>query len=389
MRIGVDARYLSSSPGGIGRRSRALLEAMFARESDVEWVVLVHESFPLGWPEEPPPNLEIHRLPRRPVSGFTLMGLGKWIEEQRIDLWHTHFPLSPRCRIPLVVTVHDLQPLLCPGWTGRRIWPLPWAYRVFYRRAYGSSIRRARHVIAVSDWTAETIVEQWPEASPKITVIHAALESRWLEPPDESPPEPPAPAVLYVGSTRPNKNLPVLIEAFARLVRSEGIPTDLRLRLVAVRDRFWPPIERRIRARGLVDRVDVIEPMGDTELAREYRGASALAFVTTHEGFGFPPLEAMACGCPVVASRHGALPETCSDAAEYVDHTDAADVARGLARVLTDSERRVALIRAGRERAARRRWAEVAGETLSLYHRILGNPPENHDLGSRKNAVHG
>ncbi|MBN1477289.1 glycosyltransferase family 4 protein [Candidatus Sumerlaeota bacterium] len=382
MRIGVDARYLSSSPGGIGRRSRALLEAMFNQEPDAEWVVLAHQSFPLGWPENPPPNLEIHRLPQRPVSRFTLSGLGEWIEEQRLDLWHAHFPLAPRCHIPLVVTVHDLQPLLCPGWTGRRIWPLPWAYRAFYRRAYESSIRRARRVIAVSEWTAQTIREQWPEASAKITVIPAALESRWLDVPPDPQPDPRVPAVLYVGSTRPNKNLPVLIQAFAHLICMEGVAANLRLRLVVVRDRFWPPLERRIRARGLRDRVDVIDPLGDLELAREYRGASALAFVTTHEGFGFPPLEAMACGCPVIASRHGALPETCSDAAEYVDHTDPMDVARGLARVLTDAVHREGLIRAGRERAARRRWAEAAEETLSLYRRVLGVTGKNHPTES-------
>jgi glycosyltransferase involved in cell wall biosynthesis len=376
MRIGVDARYLSSSPGGIGRRSRALLEALFAMETGIEWVVLAHQSFPLGWPEDPPSNLEIHRLPQRPVSRFTLSGLGRWIEEQGVDLWDAHFPLAPRCRIPLVVTVLDLQPLLCPGWTGKRIWPLPWAYRIFYRRAYGSSIRRARRVIAVSEWTAQTVREQWPEAEPKITVVPAALESRWFKRADEPRDGASAPAVLYVGSTRPNKNLPILVEAFSQLIRIEGIAVDLRLRLVVVRDRFWPAIERRIRARGLGDRVDVLDSLGDEDLAREYRRASALAFATTHEGFGFPPLEAMACDCPVVASRHGALPETCSDAAEYVDHTDPGDVARGLARVLTDTEHREELITAGRALAVRRRWADVAEEMLSVYRGVLGTASE-------------
>ncbi|NUP89735.1 MAG: glycosyltransferase family 4 protein [Candidatus Sumerlaeia bacterium] len=384
MRIGLDARYLAASPAGIGRYSRALMEAMFRLAPQVEWVVLVHESLPAGWPPAPPPRFELHRHPSRPVSRFTVGALGRWIRAQRLDLWHAMFPLAPRCPVPMVTTVHDLQPLQCQGWNGKRPWPLPWAYERFYRWGYGRTVRQARRVIAISRWTASSVAEFWPGAAPKTTVIPYGLETTWAERcREEEAPTPASPSIVYAGSTRPNKNLRNLIDAFSLLTRCEEIADTLRLRLVVVRDRFWPDIERRIHTLGLAERVDVCAPLGDEALTREYRRASALAFATTHEGFGLPPLEAMACGCPVVAARHGALPETCGDAAEYVDPADPEDIARGLAVALTKGPRREALIAAGYRRAALRRWDEAARETLAVYGVVLGAE----DLGSAPHAA--
>jgi glycosyltransferase involved in cell wall biosynthesis len=229
---------------------------------------------------------------------------------------------------------------------------------------------QARRIIAVSTWTVGTVEAQWPSAKGKSIVVPEALEPHWLaeDPPPDAERES---TVLFVGSTRPNKNLHNLVEAFATLAARSDVNPNLRLRLIMVRDHHWPPVARRIRERGLSERVDVVSPQGDEGLRSEYRRAGVLAFVGTHEGFGLPPLEAMASGCPVVAARHAALPETCGEAAEFVDPGSPQSIAEGLHRILTDSGRRSALMEQGRVWARHRRWSDAAAMTLDEYDRAV------------------
>lgn len=395
MKIGVDARYLSASPSGIGRCSSEMLQAMFRLTKNVEWVVLVHESLPPGWPEEPPSHLSLHRVRHAPVSLHTVTNLRRWVRAQGVKLWWSTFPLaSSRLGIPLIVTIHDLQPLLCPGWTGGRPWPLPGLYRKFYKHFYGAAIQSAHRIAADSSWTAGTVRDIWPDAERKMKVVPLALRDDWVSKSVEQALDIPRageqvlgassqdsrtlarshsrpPAVLYVGSTRPNKNLSRLLEAFALLCQREEVTSDLILKLVVARDRHWPEIEQRIQALGLKKRIQVLENISEEEMTLEYYGASAFAFPTMYEGFGFPPLEAMAHGCPVVAANHGGLPETCGEAAELVDPRSAEDIARGLSRVLNDRAHRDQLRERGFAQARLRTWDNSARMMIEMLSSAL------------------
>jgi glycosyltransferase involved in cell wall biosynthesis len=172
--------------------------------------------------------------------------------------------------------------------------------------------------------------------------------------------------ILFVGTREPRKNLGRLIQAYAELPD----PVQSEFSLVIVGPPGWgetdlPAINR------LGNRVVLLEYLDAQKLALTYNRASLLVYPSLYEGFGLPPLEAMACGCPVVVSRAASLPEVCADAALYVDPLDVQSIAEGMDRVLADEELRLSLRQKGRERAEVFTWENTARETLKVFAELL------------------
>jgi glycosyltransferase involved in cell wall biosynthesis len=266
------------------------------------------------------------------------------------ELDAVHFPLTvmlPRIEHPpTAVSLLDIQHVFFPEFFSRP--------ELAYRRvAYGWSLRRARTVIAISEHVKETLVERMGIEADRVEVIHLGLDHDLFHPDGA---ERRRPFVLYPANPWPHKNHERLFSAFTRVRRARP---ELRLVLTGTGLDRLGGVPQGVDVRGRVPR---------EELAELYRTASALVFPSLYEGFGQPPLEAMACGCPVAASRAAAIPEAVGDAAALFDPEDPEDIAAVVAAVLESPQRFAA---AGLERAARFTWAETARRHEAVYRSIL------------------
>lgn len=371
MRILIDARYLDGSFTGIATYSRFLVENLSRIDQENEYQILVRPGF--GQALDIGDNFKLLTYGPAPVSLSTLTRLGRFIDSLRVDLVHSLFPLAPLyMRTPLMVTVHDLQPFIDPEFSGQRPLPIQMAFNLFYRNVYPATLARAKWVINDSYHTRDNVAEYFPTTVPKLVVVTPGLDQQLLDPPRISPDEVvqrlglTRPYAIYYGSTRPNKNLPNLVRAFAAYIRrTNDLVTDLLM--VLKKDRFFKEIARQIKLEGIDDRVRVLGQLPGEDQRAVLSRARAMFYVTRYEGFGFPALEAMAAGVPVLAGKSGSLPEVCGDAADFAVTEDIDDIAAGMQRVLGDASLRARLIERGLVRARMFDWKESAEKVRDIY----------------------
>jgi glycosyltransferase involved in cell wall biosynthesis len=265
--------------------------------------------------------------------------------ELRLDeLDAVHFPLTvmlPRIADPpAAVSLLDIQHLFYPEFFSR-------AERLYRRFAYGRSLNDAKAVIAISRHVKESLVERMSVEPDRVEVIHLGLDHDLFRPGDE----PREPFLLYPANPWPHKNHERLFEALTKLRRERP---GLRLVLTGTGlERMSPPAG--VEVRGRVPR---------EQLAALYRRAAAVVFPSLYEGFGQPPLEAMASGCPVACSTAGALPEVCGNAARYFDPLSVDEMVESVLTVLDDPDR---LVQRGLERAAEYTWDACARAHDKVY----------------------
>jgi glycosyltransferase involved in cell wall biosynthesis len=260
-----------------------------------------------------------------------------------------HFPLTitiPRgTGLPVATSILDLQHEFFPQF-------FPRAERLYRRVAYRAAARNSRLVIAISEHVRESIVERLGIQPDRVRVAYLGIDLERLRP-GEGQREP---IILYPANGWPHKNHARLLDAF-RLIRDER--PELRLVLTG------EGLERLPKADGVENRGHVPRD----ELVGLYQRAQALVFPSLYEGFGLPPLEAMACGCPVAVSRAGALPEVCAEAARYFDPEDPEDIATAALALLANPRE---LVERGLERARRFTWDACAQRHDELYEELSG-----------------
>ena len=259
-----------------------------------------------------------------------------------------HFPLTitiPRkSRLPVTTTLLDVQHEFFPRFFSR-------AELAYRRVAYRAAVRESRLVIAISEHVAETIVERLRVRPERVRVIHLGIDLGQLRPVDLGR----QPILLYPANGWAHKNHLRLFEAFASLRQKWP-----ELRLVLTGSGLEKlPAQSGVQVRGYVARDDLI---------RLYQTAEALVFPSLYEGFGLPPLEAMACGCPVAVARAGALPEVCGDAAQYFDPTDPEAIAAAVDDLLADRE---GAVERGLRRAQGFSWDNCALRHDDVYEELL------------------
>ncbi len=261
-----------------------------------------------------------------------------------------HFPLSVmippvRDRPPAATTVHDLQHELYPQFFSRT--------ELSYRRlVYGRTIKGSRIVIAISEHARQTLLEKYGLDPERVVAIPLGIDHERLTP-GSAPREP---FLLYPANPWPHKNHARLYEAFA-LARRER--PELRLVLTGT-GHDAASLPEGVESRGRVS---------FDELIALYRSASALVFPSLYEGFGLPPLEAMACGCPAAVSDATSLPEVCGDAAELFDPLSPEDIARAITAVLDDP---APYVERGLARARQFSWEACARAHEDVYRRLAG-----------------
>ncbi len=362
MRVLLDCRMATWS--GIGRYTTGLARALAAR-GDLELVQVCRpgEDPPVG----PGPNSTSVNAGAHPFSLRGALQLGRLVVAAKPDIIHSlHFPTPMPLDRPLVVTLHDLTPMVVPGVLPSTV------KRTIYRRWNIRATRRAARIIVPSQATAQDVSRLFTVSQHKLEIIPeavddfscgpiASLEGRLADLASQ-------PYLLSMGNTKPHKDLPTLLQAFSLLASSEP---DLRLLLVGAGppgyiDRNTAKAPPEIRAR-----VSFTGWVEDTELRALYSGALAFVFPSRYEGFGLPPLEAMAFGAPVVCAEASSLPEAVGEAALFFPSGDAPGLAEVLRRLLHDPALREDLKRAGREHAARFSWAHTAASTAQVYRSVL------------------
>ncbi|NLE76028.1 MAG: glycosyltransferase family 4 protein [Chloroflexi bacterium] len=283
------------------------------------------------------------------------------------DLFHSPDFVLPRLgRGRTLVTVHDLSFLQTPQFAEPRL-------RAYLAKAVPAAVQQADLVLADSAQTKADLEALLGVPPAKVRVLHAACPSglaRVTDPKTLSEARqrlglPPA-YILSLGTLEPRKNFEGLIHAYAELLRAEPARPQ-HLVLVGRPGWLYQGIFRAVEETGLPDRVHILSDVTDADLPAVYSLADLFAFPSWYEGFGLPPLEAMACGVPVVASNRGSLGEVLGGGAEVVTPEDPAGIAESMARLLDDPARRAALVEAGLQQAAQFSWERSAGELLKLY----------------------
>ncbi|MEP6494702.1 MAG: glycosyltransferase family 1 protein [bacterium] len=270
--------------------------------------------------------------------------------------WSPHYNAPLLARGKLVVTVHDVGHLALADLYGG-------ALRQTYARSMFAGVRRrASRIIFVSNFSRSEF-EHYVGVPPRgSTVIRNGVDASWFAIPSGKSPHP-RPYLLFIGSVKPHKNLGGVLRAL------ETAGDAYRGDLVVVGDRVdQRTIDRNSLALAaqLGERVHFAGRIDDAALRAYVAHAEALVMPSLYEGFGLPPLEAMAAGCPCIVSTRGGLPETCGDAALYCDAADPANIARQIVRMTTEPGLREEYVRRGRGQARGFSWDTCAVETAAL-----------------------
>ena len=277
--------------------------------------------------------------------------------------WSMHYNIPLAARVPVIATIHDAAHLRLPEYRAR---PLHHGYA---RIMFHAALARASAVIFNSEFTRREVMELVGEPRATGTVVHMGIDEAWFEPVRETPALEP-PYFVFVGNLKPHKNVQTLLAAFRRI--AADVPERLVLagRTEGLRTRDNAALSE-IEAAGT--RVVLAGEVSDEQLRAVVASATALVMPSLYEGFGFPPLEAMAAGCATIVSRCASLPEVCGDSPLYFDARDAGELAAAMLAVSRDSELRRRLIERGRRHARRYTWDASATASLAVLDRALGN----------------
>jgi glycosyltransferase involved in cell wall biosynthesis len=381
MKIAIDVS-IQDTPyvTGVEKVQRAILRELVQLDPENEYILLAKRPVKLGF--DLPPNFRMVDLsPHQPSYLWRELFVPPILNKEKVAVYH-----SPVSAIPVlgkakkIATVHELP------WverdrgdasvkTGHRVW-------LYLNTRY------AERIVAISERTRQNILQLYPDAASKVVVIHNGVDERFRplagasENGGDAKAEPPldrtaflarfgvpdAPFLLFVGSLRRKKNLSTLLDAFEKLPDPER--KELKLVLVGIRNTAWSDLKKRLNTPALKNRVFFPGYVSDDDLVIFYNLAEALVYPSRFEGFGLPPLEAMACGTPVITSNGGAIPEVVADAALTVSPSDTDGLAQAMLSIRRDKELRTQLIKKGFERARKFSWKKAALAVMQLYREL-------------------
>jgi glycosyltransferase involved in cell wall biosynthesis len=378
MRIAFNAQLLSEPHTGTGRYVYNLLSALGRVDPSIEYDILSAHELPerpetpsgMRWETAPMPKLATQRADLEKLF-WEQRTFPRAARQANVDLLHIPY-FAPPLRtfgIPSLVSILDVIPQLFPVYRAS-------SAQQFYSQLVSRSARRATAIIAISNHCKQDIVETLHIPADRIDVTYLAPDPR-LHPASAEAQQNlrhrlglHGPFLLNVGGMDVRKNIAGLIQAFAEVYRQLSNP-DLRLFIAGDPTKLgagalfpdWRPLARDL---GIGEHI-FCAPVAEDDLATLYSAADCFAFTSLYEGFGLTPLEAMACGAPVVCSNRTSLPEVVGDAGLLVDPTDADALSAAILRVLTSDETAQDLRARGIARAGQFTWERVARQTLAVY----------------------
>jgi len=370
MKIGINFHSSDRYISGVEYYSLGLIRNLLRIDNRNEYVVFTNQPSLLADNVPIAENLTIRSLrflktrPQRIL--WEHLALPRIAAEQDLDLLHCPHYICPlrSSTIPYVVTIHDTIAIDHPAWTRT-------SNAFYYNVSMRRTVRKAAKIIAVSQSTALNLKRNFSVDGPKVQVIHPGIDEIFNTREDPAARarararyKLPKKYVLFVGNIEPKKNIPALISAY-RLLRKKQLPHKLVLtgKRTWKSKTIWNSIRRHVAAGDIVLTGYVERRL----LPLVYQMAEVFLFVSHYEGFGLPPLEAMACGTPVAASTAGALAETVPTAACIVDPTDPQSIANAVHCLITDESLRRKHIQRGIEQSRLFSWDIAAKKTLSVY----------------------
>jgi glycosyltransferase involved in cell wall biosynthesis len=357
--ITIDGRWINTS--GIGRYLSQIIPGIVDRFKDYGITIL-------GDPDE------LQRLLGKASDNCVFLearakmySIREQFDYVRLIPNNTKLYFATHYNIPLfytgqmLVTVYDLMHIAMPQFV--------YGYhKILYAKLMFAAVRhRANSILTISEFTRSELIRLIGDFSQPISSIHLGVDEAWFSIPPGSSPHPRC-YILYVGNIKPHKNLSRLVKAFAMI--ADKVPHDLVL--VGKKEGFITgDHEVSDLALKLGNRVHFTGPVTDNQLRQYFRNADTLALPSLYEGFGLPPLEAMAAGCPVIASSAASLPEVCGNAALYFDPYSIDDIADKLLMVLKDTNLRDFLRQRGHERALTLTWDRCVEQTCVVINKML------------------
>ena len=368
MRVAIDARKLHDF--GIGTYTQNLLRHLARIDGETEYVLLCHAR-DLGAGRQLGPNFRTVLEPSANYSIREQIHVPWVLRRERPDVFHSpHYVLPPAVRCRSVVTIHDCIHLMFPQYLPNR------AAYAYAKASMWSAARQSSRILTVSEASKRDLLRFFDVPPDKIVVVYNAIDDQFSATPAEDVArvreryQLDHEFVLYVGNVKPHKNLVRLIEAFDKL-RGRGFD-DLKLLIIGDEISKLPALRRAVHQYKLHKHVRFLGFLPADTLAVLYRLAKVFVFPSLYEGFGLPPLEAMACGTPVVTSNVSSLPEVVGDAAMLIDPYDVESIADGISRVLSDPALASELRGRGILRAREFSWERSVARTRALYQEVGG-----------------
>jgi glycosyltransferase involved in cell wall biosynthesis len=372
VRIAIDARKYRDF--GIGTYIRNLVAQLARIDRTTEYVLFCQPQDEAVLAEMAP-NFRAVVETAPPYSVAEQVRIPMAVRRERADLFHApHYVLPALINCRSVVTIHDTIHLMFPQYLPGRL------AHGYARTSLWIATKRSNRILTVSETSKSDILRRFRVPADKITVVYNAIDERLSQPPPEEAFERVRiryqlrdPFALYVGNIKPHKNLERLIDAFDRLRRQPGHES---FRLVIIGDEIskYQGLRRAVHQHKLHKHVRFFGFVPIDTLSVLYRLASVFVFPSLYEGFGLPPLEAMASGTPVVTSNVSSLPEVVGDAALLVDPYDPDSIADAMNQALSDTALRAELIRRGHAKVREYSWQSSVARIREVYEEVMQEP---------------
>ncbi|MFH0969641.1 MAG: glycosyltransferase family 1 protein [Patescibacteria group bacterium] len=367
MRIGIDARFFGTIGKGLGRYTQKLienLEKISVGNENQFFIFLRKENFD----EYQPKNKNFHKI-LADYQWYTIseqVNMPKTLNKYNLDLVHfPHFNVPLFYEKPFIITIHDLILLHFPTIKATTINPIfYWIKFLAYKLVISFAIKRAKRIIAVSNFTKKDILKYYQVPSEKIAVTHEACDqiNDSLNPDNQNKILEKygiiKPYALYVGNAYPHKNLEALVLAFKEISGK-----DLNLVLVGKEDYFYKKLKDLAGGKNII----FTDFVPDDELDAIYKNSLFYIFPSLYEGFGLPPLEAMSRKIPVASSNHDCMKEILGESAYYFNARKKENINKAILELYKNGELRKKLSEKGYEWAKKYSWEKMAKETLRIY----------------------
>ena len=365
MRIGIDARFYGTIGKGIGRYTQKLLEYLEKIDKNNKYFVFLKpENFNLYCPKSSNFNKVLvnchwYSLKEQIVLPFIF-------KKYKLDLVHfLNFNIPLLYKGSFIVTIHDLIHFQWSKQSTTRFFLVYFFKKIGFYFVFKRALSRALKIIAVSHSTKQDLIRKYPFVKDKVQVVYQGVEN--ISDKEQVVEGIKTPYFLYIGNAYPHKNLETLILAFKEFQKQRN---GVYLLLVGKMDFCYKKLKEFVRI-NKVKNVVFLGKLNDEQLVWLYKNALAFIFPSLKEGFGFPGLEAMIYGCPVICSNKPSLPEVYGQAAKYFDPQDKSQISRAMKEVIEDQNLRADLIKRGYKQVKKYSWEKCAQQTCHIYKSVI------------------